>query len=171
MRSGISILTGVICANLVFAAWATDMQPIIRMGTQPRELMAAKVTVADLRSSLDFYTNVVGLKQIDWPGLPKPNVDDTDSPLIEVCLNFSGSSADPFVCLLRQKGVTLGRKQAKLVWVSFKTLDARAVLNRARAAGLTVEQDLQRFQGLAVALILDPDGYTVQLIDADSVAQ
>jgi hypothetical protein len=121
-----------------------------------------------LRKSLDFYTKTVGLRELEWPGLPKPKIDDKDAPVVEVCLNFSGSLAEPYFCLLRRKGVIPDREQAKVTWVSFKTPNTRVALSRVRAAGYEVDADEQTM-GLVLGLVRDPDGYTVQLIQAASV--
>lgn len=169
MRSGASIVTGLAGAVFALTVSATDPQPIVHMGTKPSELITAKITVANLRTSIDFYTKVVGLKQIKLPR-PAQNIDDPDAS-IEICLNFSSSLADPFLCLLKQKGMVLDREQAKLIWVSFKIPDVRAVVNRARAAGFKVEGDVEPFMGLLLGHVADPDGYTLELIQASSVTK
>src|SRR5688500_4749001 len=105
MRIGSYRLAYVILSFCALCASAAETQPDILIGTKPSEVMMAKITVSDLRKSYDFYTNGVGLKAIETLGNPKPPIDDPNAPLAEVCLNFTGSFADPYVCLLKIKGL------------------------------------------------------------------
>jgi hypothetical protein len=49
-------------------------EPQLRIGTRPFEVFVAKITVSNLRRSLDFYTRMIGLKEFQMPGIPRPNV-------------------------------------------------------------------------------------------------
>ena len=174
MSIGNATLTCTIISFLPFwalCASAAETLPDILIGTKPAEVIAAKITVSDLRKSYDFYTKVVGLKVIETPGLPKPQIDNPDEQFAEVCLNFSGSLAEPYMCLRKQKAMTLNREQAKLIWVSIKTPDARAALERVRASGSDLQGDVGQFRGVVMGLAYDPDGYTLHFIQAASVTR
>lgn len=146
---------------------AEDSQ--LRIGSSPSEVYMAKITVADLRKSLDFYTHVVGLKEVQIPGLPKPNIDDPNAEYAEVFLNFSGSSGDAFIALFKKKGVTPNSESARLTSLGIKTTDARAAVDRAKAAGAIVQSDTAEFRGLTMGLIRDPDGYLIQFLQGPAV--
>jgi len=142
----------------------------IRMGTRPSEVITAKVTVSNLRISYDFYTQVIGLKEIKTPGIATPPLDDPQVSVAEVCLNFSGSLADPFICLLKQRGLPPTPDQAKLFWISFKVPDARATRERLEAAGSLAVGELTQFRGLLIGFGRDPDGYSIQFLQAETFA-
>lgn len=171
MRMSHLVFTCTILSTWTLCASAAETQPDILIGTKPSEFMTAKITVSNLRKSYDFYTSVVGLKMIETPGLPRPQIDNPDVGFAEACLNFSGSLADPYLCLVKRKGVIPDRDQAKLFWVSFKTPDARASLERARAAGSELQGGIGQFRGVVIGLARDPDGYTIQFIEARNVTQ
>ncbi|MFC4312975.1 VOC family protein [Steroidobacter flavus] len=141
--------------------------PVIQMGTKASEVMVMKIAVSDLRRSLDFYTQVVGLKEFTLPGIARPNIED-GSKVGNLYLNYSGSPADPFLSLMRMKDVTPTAESAKVAWICFKVADARAVLNRAEAAGAPIIMDATKFLGVVAGLIRDPDGYTVELTQAET---
>ena len=164
MRVAISILG---CALFSLHAFSKEALPDIHLGTQSSELITAKITVTDLRKSYEFYTKVVGLKDLEpLPGIPIPSIDGSEDRFVEICLNFSGSRADPFICLLKQRGAKLDREQAKLVCVSFMTPNTRAAVDRAKAAGFKQEGEVVQFRGTVVGWVVDPDGYTVQFLQA-----
>ena len=164
MRVAVSIVG---CAFFSFQAVSQERLPDIHMGTQSSELIAAKITVTNLRKSYEFYTKVIGLKDLEAiPGFPTPSIGSSEPSDAEVCLNFSGSRADPFICLLKQKGARVNRQQAKLVCVSFMIPDTRAAVDRAKAAGVKQEGEVLRGRGMVVGWVVDPDGYTVQFLQA-----
>jgi catechol 2,3-dioxygenase-like lactoylglutathione lyase family enzyme len=162
MRVVISILG---CAIVSLNALAQETQPDIHIGTQPVELITAKITVTNLRKSYEFYRKVVGLKDLEpIPGITQ-SVDSTED-FVEICLNFSGSRANPYICLLKQKDAKVDRQQAKLVCVSFMTPDTQTAVDRAKAAGFKQEGELVQFRGIVTGWVVDPDGYTVQFLQA-----
>jgi catechol 2,3-dioxygenase-like lactoylglutathione lyase family enzyme len=162
MRIAISILG---CALFSLQAFSQETPPDIHIGTRPSELITAKITVTNLRKSYEFYTKVIGLKDLEpIPGITQ-SIDSSED-FVEICLNFSSSRADPFICLLKQKGAKVDRQQAKLVCVSFMTPDTRAAVDRAKAAGFKQEGELLQFRGMVTGWVVDPDGYTVQFLQA-----
>jgi len=148
-------------------AAATDGSQM-RFGTHASEVIVSKITVSNLHRSLDFYTRVVGLKEFRMLPIPRPDLDDPDASGM-VYLNFSGSPADPFLCLVKQKGLVPTPESARLTWVGFKVVNTRAAVDRAKAAGVSVVLEPTEFMGTVGAAVRDPDGYMVDLVQAHSV--
>jgi len=155
------------------AARAPSRTPL---GTRPAEVLMSKVTVSDLEKSYDFYTRIIGLKpaisqyQLQHHMLAERPTNDPARHFVEVGLNFSGSFADAFFDIVQQPGEMPTRAAAKSVVIGFKVSDARAVLERARQAGFEVVREAPVVQPgeMAIGLIRDPDGYTIELIQAAS---
>lgn len=143
--------------------------PVVRLGSKPQEVYLAKITVADLQKSLDFYTNIVGMKLVTVGDVPLPKPPAPGAPekdFVEVSLNYSGSMADPMFVLMKRKGRTPTREQAALTGLGFKVADIQATADRAAAAGFKPNRP---FVGPGSALIIsDPDGYTLEIMQAPS---
>ncbi len=136
------------------------------LGTRTSEFLLAKITVSDMSKSLDFYTKLVGLKRA-CPCAPDPAPGAKAPPFREIPLNFSGSLADPFLTLVTQEGIKPSPNTAKLTWVGVKVPDARAVAARLKAAGYAVVREpSEPMPGTVFAMMSDPDGYTLELIQA-----
>ena len=138
---------------------------MVRQGTQPEELYLTKITVADLVKSYEFYTKVIGLKLVTSPDmeLPKaPMAGDPEQDFAEIPLNFSGSMRDPLFVLMKRRGKTPAAESASLTSVGFKVPDARATVQRALDAGYKSLHDLP--VGGRPGFVVDPDGYTVELV-------
>lgn len=134
------------------------------LGTRATEFLFTKLTVSDLVTSLEYYTKIVGLKHASLrPGEPMPDPKGT-APLIEISLNFTGSRTDPFLVLQKQEGLTPTAETAGLTVVGVKVADARATVERVRAAGYKVEREPFEWMGITFAYVRDPDGYTVEFI-------
>jgi catechol 2,3-dioxygenase-like lactoylglutathione lyase family enzyme len=169
MRNRILIL---FCAASAFwsgAACAANEQPIIRTGTRPAEFIMTKITVSNLRKSYDFYTKTLGLKEVPIAALPKPAIDDPEVAFTEVALNFSGSMADAHLVLVKQKCRMPAPESARLTWIGIKVADVRAAVKQAEAAGFSIEVQPKPVFGLLIALVRDPDGYLVELLEGQSV--
>ena len=144
-------------------------RPVVRMGSQTQELLIAKITVADLHKSHDFYTRIIGLKPVtspdlQLPALPAPGAPEKD--FIELPYNYTGSMADPFIAIMKRKGNVMPREAARMVGLTFKVANVKAVMDRAQAAGIT---PLRPFLNNGMpGFLLDPDGYTVELLQAPS---
>src|SRR5687768_16951270 len=103
MRMKIVAITSAACIVLSTNVHPVEPPPRVQLGTKAAEIILAKITVSNLRKSFDFYTKIVGLKLIGPPGKAAPAVIDEPDPSTEICLNYSGSTADPFVCLIKQR--------------------------------------------------------------------
>lgn len=162
------ILCCVTCALLSSALPAQETQ-ILKLGTSAAQVMAVKVTVSNLRQSYDFYTKVIGLKEVDIPGLPKAVLNDPDIAYTDAKLNFTGSGADPWIVLMKSKGGVPDPEHAKQVWLNLKVADVRAVVARAKQMGVTVQLEPQPFMGAVVSLLNDPDGYVVEVFESPNL--
>lgn len=128
----------------------------------PDSLTAVGIGVSDMKSSVDFYSRVIGMKVMQTFEL-----DHMD----ETVLAFEGRTA---VVLMHY---TDGSKQnytnnpVKLV---FYFTDPKAVAARIRAAGLEITREpepLPSFGNAIVGLAKDPDGYVIELLEAPGAAK
>lgn len=168
MRIGMLTLVGCTCALLVPAAPAEEATSVFQIGSMPEQVMGTTIVVSNLRRSIDFYTRVLGMKEFEIPGVPRPVIDDPMA-VGKTFLNFSGSPADPILTLGKQKDLVPTEDSAKLTVVGVKVLDVRAALNRAKAAGARVLLETTGFKGALVCIVVDPDGYGVEIVEAPSV--
>ena len=67
--------------------------------------------------------------------------------------------------------MALDRSRAKLICLSLKVPDARAALERVKAAGSDLQDEIAQFRGIVTGFSYDPDGYTLQFIQAASVTK
>lgn len=134
------------------------------LGSHAQEFLLAKISVSDLPRSYAFYTQVVGLKPAS-PALKAPKAGDPEVDFREIPLNFTGSLADPFFVLVKQRGAVPEAGQARLTWIGFKVPDAKAAIARAEAVGATVVRR-PADGAMAFGYVRDPDGYTVEFIQA-----
>jgi catechol 2,3-dioxygenase-like lactoylglutathione lyase family enzyme len=170
-----AILPGVLMATIGMVPGAAQtpdqpqQAPAPRLGTKPQELYLTKITVSDLKRSLDFYTGIIGLKLVTVGDikLPKPPAPgDPEKEFVEVPLNYTGSMADPLIVLMKRKGKTPSPEFTSLVTIGFKVPSTRATMDRAAQAG---HKPLRPFTGEGgVGLLTDPDGYTIELVQAPS---
>jgi predicted enzyme related to lactoylglutathione lyase len=159
VRQSILVTSLLACSG----AFAADSKPIIQAEARQEKVSSMKVTVTNLRRSYDFYTKVIGLKDVALP-LPKPVFDDPEVPFTQACLNFSGSRADPFLCLIKAKGSVPSREHANLTWLGFTT-DVHATVARVKELGLQVVFEPTPFKGAVVSGVRDPDGYGIELAE------
>lgn len=134
--------------------------------TRPSEVVTAKIAVADLDRSYDFYTRVIGMRDVASEIMPPPVFGDPDVASTQAPLNFSGVFTDPFICLLKVRGVALPPEHAGAICVSLRVTDLDALLERAAAAGFPLTRDVIRMGALSVAFLTDPDGYTVEIAES-----
>lgn len=143
---------------------APAQQRTTMLGSHAQEFLLAKISVSDLPRSYAFYTQVIGLKPAS-PQLKAPRADDPEVEFREIPLNFTGSLADPFFVLVKQRGAVPEAGQARLTWIGFKVPDAKAAIARAEAAGASVVRR-PADGAMAFGYVRDPDGYTVEFIQA-----
>lgn len=136
--------------------------------TDSPHFAAAKITVSDIRRSYDFYTRVLGLKDVHSTALPAPVLDDPDVAWTQAALNHSGSAGDPFLCLVKRGDSEPDRQAASLTCIALWVDDVRASLSRITDAGFPAHGDLVEIPGFVVTTATDPDGYQLELFQAEA---
>jgi catechol 2,3-dioxygenase-like lactoylglutathione lyase family enzyme len=177
--SRFALCVGSACAIAAFScapSFAQDSsQPprVIRtpLGRTSSEVLFGKFTVSDLSKSYEFYTRVIGLKWAVAVGQKQPaapQATDVQPAFVEIPLNFSGSLADPFLVLVQRQGDKPAADSARLSWIGFKVPHAPAVILRAKTAGYEVVREAPSVGPgvMSTGSIRDPDGYSVELIQA-----
>lgn len=159
-----ALVVTMVCTTLARADDAAQ----IRLGTRASEVMVTKLVVSDLHRSLDFYTQVIGLKEFTLPGIARPAIDDPKAGG-SLYLNFSGSPSDPFLALVKRADVVPTAESVKVAMVCFKVPSTREVVKRAREAQVSVVLEPREFMGVVVAIIRDPDGYEIELNEAETM--
>jgi lactoylglutathione lyase len=141
-------------------------QPARALDSIPTQYLMVKLNVTDLNRSLNFYTNVIGLKESHRYGGTAPNFP------LEVMLSETGKDLEAQLVLVDEKpkgAFEIGNGFRNLVCV---VPDVRAVVKRVVAAGLPVTMqpndikmaDIGYASGLTVAFIKDPDGYPIEVV-------
>ena len=125
------------------------------MPRSPNAMAAVGIGVSDMKRSVDFYTNVMGMKQMQTFKLPHMD---------EVVVGYEGRTA---VVLMHY---TDGSKQnytnnpVKLV---FQVPDAKTLTESLRKGGAEITREPEPFggpNGTIIALAKDPDGYVIELM-------
>jgi len=144
------------------------------LGRQPAEVLASKIVVSNMQRSFNFYTKVVGLQPAKTISQTQPfaqgGADNSQWPM-EYGLNFSGSYADAFFDLLRPRADNMPTPASTgLVQLVFKVPDAQAVMRRAKDLGYTVTREAPVVGAgeMSIGMLRDPDGYSVEIIQAAS---
>ena len=119
---------------------------------------AMGIGVSDLERSADFYTRVVGMQQLTTFALPEMD---------EVVVGFGGRGA---ALVLMHWTDGSAKTYADLpVKVVLYVADPVATVEAIRAEGLEITREPAAVPGLGdavVGLAKDPDGYVVELIQA-----
>jgi len=121
--------------------------------------MHTMIRVGDLGRSIDFYTNVLGMKllrQADYPGGRFTNAfvgydDESRSAVLELTHNWDTKSYE--------MGTGYGH-------VAIEVDDARAACEAVRSRGGKVTRDAgpMKHGTTVIAFVEDPDGYKIEFI-------
>lgn len=118
-----------------------------------------KLLVSDLDKTAAFYQKVCGLTEL-------ARVDDAieGRRISEIMFNATGEGAATFVLL---KFHDVPRPVEGEVILGFMTRDLAAFLERARAAGGTVAEDIrvQPEHGVKVAFVRDPENHLIEVVE------
>jgi lactoylglutathione lyase len=128
----------------------------------PDFLTAVGIGVSDLDRSADFYSRVLGMKQLQTFKL-----DYMD----EIMLAHEGRNA---VVLMHYTDGSARNYKDNPVKLVFYVTDPVGLTNKIRAEGLEVTREpepIESLGGAVVGLAKDPDGYVIELIEAPSVKQ
>jgi len=127
------------------------------MARSPNSLGAVGIGVSDLARSVDFYSRVLGMTQTQTFKL-----DYMD----EVVLAYEGRSA--VVLMHYTDGSARNYKDLPIKLVLYVT-DPKAIAAAIRADGLEIIREpapIETLGGAMVGLAKDPDGYTIELLQA-----
>jgi hypothetical protein len=165
--SGIILVSA---TSLVFQTSLADEETPWQMGSRPSELIMTQITVSNIKKSRDFYMKLLGMKQAYVPGEAKGTLEEesTDKRK-EVYLNYSGSFANAYLELVQEKGAIPSPEYTKQITIGLKTNELQATLSRVKASQYPVQLEPITYRGLLLAIVSDPDGYNVALIQARSV--
>lgn len=124
-------------------------------------ILHTMLRVGDLQRSIDFYTNVLGMKVLR----------KTDRPEQKYTLAFVGYGSSPDHAELEltyNYGVDRYELGTAFGHVAISVDDAYAACERIKAAGGTVTRAAGPVQGgtTVIAFVQDPDGYKIELIQA-----
>jgi lactoylglutathione lyase len=124
-------------------------------------ILHTMLRVGDLQRSIDFYTNVLGMKLLR----------KTDRPEQKYTLAFVGYGSNPEQAELEltyNYGVDRYELGTAFGHIAIGVDDAYAACERIKAAGGTVTRAAGPVQGgtTVIAFVQDPDGYKIELIQA-----
>ena len=119
--------------------------------------------VGDLQRSIDFYTNVLGMKLLRT----------TDRPEQKYSLAFVGYASNPEqaeIELTYNYGVDHYELGTAYGHIALGVPDASAACEKIKAGGGNVTRDAGPVKGgtTIIAFVTDPDGYKIELIQRDS---
>jgi lactoylglutathione lyase len=125
-------------------------------------LAAVGIVVQDLDRALSFYTDVVGMKEVQ-------RVDVPDKSLVESILQFPGPPGPAVVLMHFSDGVDhtyvdIGGK------VVLRVDDVVRLVEIVRAAGGEVTREPSEYPGFGlIGMVKDRDGYTIELVQAQAL--
>ena len=122
-------------------------------------LLHTMLRVGDLQRSIDFYTNVLGMKLLRT----------TDRPEQKYTLAFVGYGSNPEHAELEltyNYGVDKYEIGTAFGHLAIAVDDAYAACERIRAAGGSITREPGPVKGgtTVIAFVQDPDGYKIELI-------
>jgi lactoylglutathione lyase len=123
-------------------------------------ILHTMLRVGDLQRSIDFYTQMLGMKLLRT----------TDRPEQQYSLAFVGFGNNPDHAELEltfNYGVTQYDLGTAYGHIAIGVDDAAAACARIKAAGGTVTRDAGPVKGgsTVIAFVQDPDGYKIELIE------
>ncbi|MFI4934160.1 MAG: VOC family protein [Caulobacterales bacterium] len=128
----------------------------------PDFLTAVGIGVSDLKTSADFYSRVLGMKQLQVFKLDY---------MEEIMLAHEGRNA---VVLMHYTDGSVRNYRDNPVKLVFYVVDPVGLTERIRAEGLEITREpapIETMGGAVIALAKDPDGYTIELIQAPATRQ
>ena len=125
-------------------------------------LLHTMLRVGDLQRSIDFYTNVMGMKLLRT----------TERPEQKYSLAFVGYASNPEqaeIELTYNHGVTAYDLGSAYGHIAIAVADAKAACEKIRTGGGAVSREAGPVKGgtTVIAFVTDPDGYKIELIERD----
>lgn len=131
------------------------------MSTNGQRLLHTMIRVKDLGASVNFYTRLLGMKELRRSEVPEGKYtlsfvgygDEADTSVIELTYNWG-----------KDDGYELGTGFGHL---AVGVPDVAATCRELRAAGvkITREPGPVKFGTTVIAFVEDPDGYKIELIE------
>ena len=124
-------------------------------------ILHTMLRVGDLQRSIDFYTQVIGMRLLRT----------SDNPEYQYKLAFLGFGNNPKHAELEltyNYGVSQYDMGTAYGHIALGVPDAAAAVERIRAAGGKVTRDAGPVKGgtTVIAFVEDPDGYKIELIES-----
>jgi lactoylglutathione lyase len=123
-------------------------------------ILHTMLRVGDLPRSIDFYTNVLGMKVLRTTDRPDQKYtlafvgygDESQGAVLELTFNYGVERYDP--------GTGYGH-------IAIEVADAKAACDAVRAKGGNVTREAGPVKGgtTVIAFVQDPDGYKIELIE------
>jgi lactoylglutathione lyase len=129
-------------------------------------ILHTMLRVGDLQRSIDFYTQVLGMKLLRT----------TDRPDQKYSLAFVGYGSNPEhaeIELTYNYGVSSYEMGSAYGHIALGVPDAYAACDRIRAAGGNITREPGPVKGgnTVIAFVTDPDGYKIELIQRTGEAE
>jgi uncharacterized glyoxalase superfamily protein PhnB len=121
--------------------------------------LRACIDVDDLERAITFYTQVLGLKVGRRLGSEWAELLGATSP-IDLLVRPAGSPASPSAPIVRDY-----RRHWTSVHLDFTVSELDTVVQRAQAAGATLERDIQEREWGRMANLADPFGHGLCLLE------
>ena len=128
-------------------------------------ILHTMLRVGDLPRSIDFYTNVLGMKVLRTTDRPDQKYtlafvgygDESQGAVLELTFNYGVERYDP--------GTGYGH-------IAIEVPDAKAACDAVRAKGGNVTREAGPVKGgtTVIAFVQDPDGYKIELIERKPAA-
>jgi len=134
--------------------------PFARIDHRAMRLLHTMLRVGDLPRSIDFYTNVMGMKLLR----------QSDNPSNRYSLAFLGFESNPAQAELEltyNYGIDRYELGSAYGHIAVQVPNAKDACDRIRAAGGNVTRDAGPVKGgtTVIAFVEDPDGYKIELIE------
>lgn len=114
----------------------------------------ASAVIADLNDSARFYGELLGLRPVERPELGFPGL----------WYDLGGGQTLHLLCVPNPDAAERGVRGGRDRHLALRVQGLEALLERLEAAGYPAERSLS---GRPAAFVRDPDGNTVELIEAD----
>ena len=134
--------------------------------TMDKRILHTMLRVGDLDRSINFYTNVLGMKllrkseneEFGYTLAFIGYADESESAVIELTYNWGTSEYD--------HGTAYGH-------IAISADDIYATCEEIRQAGGNIIREPGPVKGgtVEIAFVKDPDGYSIELINSDHVGQ
>jgi lactoylglutathione lyase len=126
-----------------------------------RRMLHTMLRIGDIKRSVDFYTNCLGMKLLRTKDVPDEQFtlvflgygDESNTTVLELTYNYGVSTYD------------LGKAYGH---IAIGVADVKAECARLRS--MNVEVTYERDDGY-MAFIVDPDGYSIELLDESRMVQ